>query len=198
LDDLRSRQIQFDYLTLHVGLGTFKPVTAATAQEHDMHEESFVVSVAFLGNLIQNLHKTIIPSGTTAMRVLESLYYIGAAVLCNKPAPQIVPRDAGFNPEFQGFDTAVALEAAVKFAMQNGGIISGKTSIFILPGFVFRFSKALITNLHQPGSTLLLLVAAFIGPVWRQLYAEGLASGYRFLSYGDAMFLRPGTDVKGK
>jgi S-adenosylmethionine:tRNA ribosyltransferase-isomerase len=191
MQSIREKGISADFLTLHVGLGTFKPVTAATSDGHAMHQEAFEVTADFIGNLLQNLHKKITPSGTTAMRVLESLYYVGAKALLGRKSPHLIPRDAGFDPELNAFDVEHALRATLQLAQTNGGTITGETSIFILPGFPFRLSKALITNFHQPGSTLLLLVAAFVGTGWQKMYEKAIEKRYRFLSYGDATLLVP-------
>ncbi|MBS3914141.1 MAG: S-adenosylmethionine:tRNA ribosyltransferase-isomerase [Bacteroidetes bacterium] len=186
---LKKKEVKTSYITLHVGMGTFKPVTATTANAHDMHAERFVVTESFLKTLKSHLGSKIIASGTTSLRVLESLFYIGAASLLNIKNPQIVARDVGFLEEFNGISLQAAVDELLRLAANNGGEIRGETSIFILPGFEFRICTGLITNFHQPGSTLLMLVAAFTGGKWKEIYGHAMSHGYRFLSYGDGSLL---------
>lgn len=188
VQDIKDRGIAMAEVTLHVGLGTFKPVTATTTADHNMHTEKFVISESFVSQLLSN-PKSLIPSGTTSMRVLESLFYVGASALLNLPNPQIVSRDVGFNPIYIGISLEEALESLLSLIRQNRGELHGETSIFILPGFPFKLSSALITNFHQPNSTLLLLVSAFIGEDWKKVYQHALENNYRFLSYGDSSLL---------
>ncbi len=190
VSDIQNRGIAMSEVTLHVGLGTFKPVTATNTAEHDMHTEKFIISQSFVEALLSD-PQSLIPSGTTSMRVLESLFYVGASALLGLPNPHIVTRDVGFNPIYRGVDTQAALEKLLLLIKENGGELSGETSIFILPGFPFKLSSGLITNFHQPNSTLLLLVAAFVGDDWQKIYNHALDNNYRFLSYGDASLLFP-------
>lgn len=190
VSDIQNRGIAMSEVTLHVGLGTFKPVTATNTAEHDMHTEKFIISQSFVEALLSD-PKSLIPSGTTSMRVLESLFYVGASALLGLPNPHIVTRDVGFNPIYNSVDTHSALEKLHSLIIENGGELSGETSIFILPGFPFKLSSGLITNFHQPNSTLLLLVAAFVGDDWKKIYNHALDNNYRFLSYGDASLLFP-------
>jgi S-adenosylmethionine:tRNA ribosyltransferase-isomerase len=186
---IQDNGVQLAYLTLHVGLGTFKPVTAEYSNEHDMHGESFVITEKFLTSVISHLNGRITAAGTTALRLLESLYYIGGAILLNRDEPLRVHSDAGFDPELNAVDLHDALAALNEAIKENGGELRGETSIFIVPGFKFKVANALITNFHQPGSTLLMLVAAFVGETWKGLYRWALDSDYRFLSYGDGSLL---------
>lgn len=185
----KEKRIPHYYLTLHVGLGTFKPVTTDFSNEHPMHAERFAISEELITALIDGYFKQITAVGTTAMRVIESLYYIGAASLLGRPDPHIVKSDVGYDPAFIGISLIDALHATRDLVISSGGNLAGETSIYIMPGFGFKLCRGLITNFHQPGSTLLMLVSAFIGDRWKELYREGLEKGYRFLSYGDAMYL---------
>ncbi len=189
---LKEKNIGSDYLTLHVGLGTFKPVTAATAAEHDMHAERYVVTAEFLDKLLNASDTIIVAGGTTAMRLLESLYFAGAGVLSGRESPLAIEKDAGFDADLKQYETQQALAALRDMAVARGGFLEGSTAIFIVPGFDFRICSGLITNFHQPGSTLLLLVAAFVGEDWRKLYDTAMSGEYRFLSYGDASLLLKG------
>lgn len=191
LKSLNDAGVTSAYLTLHVGLGTFKPVTSEFSDEHDMHSESFVITSPFMELLIANRHKRIIPAGTTSLRLLESLYYIGAAKILGRANPEYVSSESGYDPELNGIKLEDALAAVKDMVNENGGQLAGETAIYIMPGFKFRLAGGLITNFHQPGSTLLMLVAAFVGPGWKEIYRSALAEGYRFLSYGDASLLIP-------
>lgn len=187
--NLEEKGIDHSFITLHVGLGTFKPVTAKSSSEHEMHSERYQVSQAFLEKLKNNLEKNIVPVGTTSMRVLESLHFAGARLLMNVTNPFHISRDDGFNPAYKKFKLSETLDSLIAFTKQYNTDIIGETSIFILPGFQFQLSNALVTNFHQPNSTLLLLVAAFVGDDWRKVYDAALDKDYRMLSYGDASLL---------
>lgn len=187
--ELAENHIDSAFVTLHVGLGTFKPVSALTTDQHEMHSERFEVSLELLIKLKATLHKNIIPVGTTSMRVIESLYYAGVRLLREEENPFSIPRDAGFNNAYKNYKMEEILDVLIDHCKRNFTSISGETSIFILPGFQFKLTKALITNFHQPGSTLLLLVAALLGERWQDVYRTALERGYRFLSYGDSSLL---------
>lgn len=187
---LQAKNIGFDFLTLHVGAGTFQPVKTENADEHKMHEEQLVVSRGNIENLLA-ANRFVIPVGTTAMRTLESLYWFGVKLLEDPSTPFVIGQDDPYLKE-----TRVPREqalAAVKRKMDESGLdkIVGETSIFIKPGYTFRVCQGLITNFHQPSSTLLLLIAAFVGASWKTIYQEALQSHYRFLSYGDSSLLIP-------
>jgi S-adenosylmethionine:tRNA ribosyltransferase-isomerase len=189
-DSLREKGIGHDFLTLHVSAGTFQPIKAEDPDEHTMHEEQIIVTRANLANLMAP-DRLITAVGTTSMRTLESLYWYGAKLLTDPSADfRIGQRDPWLITR-----TPPAAEAlqAVAIRMQKEGLdqIVGETSIFIRPGYSFRICKALITNFHQPASTLILLVAAFVGGQWKQIYDEALKNDYRFLSYGDSSLLMP-------
>jgi S-adenosylmethionine:tRNA ribosyltransferase-isomerase len=188
---LIEKGIEQQYLTLHVGAGTFKPVTADNAADHEMHKERFQVNSALLHALIARLDagESIIATGTTTMRVLESLHYVGERIHAGKANPTEISADSGFDPGNHNLTIRESLDVVLRYSEKNGGVINGNTAIFILPGFRFRLCSGLITNFHQPGSTLIALVAAFIGEDWRNVYAHALKKDYRFLSYGDSSLL---------
>jgi S-adenosylmethionine:tRNA ribosyltransferase-isomerase len=191
---LEDKGIQRSFVALHVGAGTFKPVKSETMQEHDMHAEWIDVSVDTIQDLIRHLDAGIIPVGTTSMRTIESLYWIGVKLLNH-----ISPEQAGiavdqWDPYELKDDVSAehALQAVVDWLLQTKqNRLVTRTRILIAPGYRFKLAKGLITNFHQPQSTLLLLVAALIGDNWRMAYNHALNSGYRFLSYGDGCLLLP-------
>lgn len=178
-----------DELTLHVGAGTFLPVQAPEdVAKHVMHCEQVIITTENLSNI--GKAKKIAAVGTTSMRTLESLYWYGTMLLQNPDAPFQIPQDIPYQlapDDCPGVPEA--LEAVRHRAEQQGGTLIGETGIFLLPGYQFRICDALVTNFHQPSSTLMLLVAAFIGEDWRRVYAEALQNDYRFLSYGDSSLL---------
>lgn len=191
IDALHAKNIKSTRVTLHVGAGTFRPVKSATMEDHRMHHESIAVPRALVQQLIQQ-QKNIIPAGTTALRTVESLYWFGRKLLLQPgkffPALEVSqwePYDDG--PEIP---VPVALRALDDWARENDhAIIRGETGLLIAPGYDFKIADVLITNFHQPQSTLLLLVAAFIGEDFRKVYDYALAHDFRFLSYGDACLL---------
>ena len=201
LDRLRSRDIDVDYVTLHVGAGTFAPVTAQSPNDHTMHVERFEVSLTLLERLLeQPLDKPTVHIGTTTLRTLESIYWIGERMLRNQGTIGIdavsleqwyaVDRLESGAPLPSRAEVVSYLVQEINRAGLKG--ISGETSLMILPGYRFQMCDLLLTNFHQPGSTLILLVAAFLGGTsWRVLYDHALSSGYRFLSYGDTSLLTP-------
>jgi len=187
LADLKNRGHEQAYLTLHVGAGTFKPVTSEGTAGHEMHTEAFSISKATLRQL--QAHQNIIAVGTTTMRVLESLYYV--ALLLQEGKKEIRVRQ--YDPYREGLPEW-SLPEVVERIMEHmdaagAELLEGETSIFIIPGMRFRVCKGLVTNFHQPGSTLLMLVEAFIGRNWERVYTNALENGYRMLSYGDASLL---------
>jgi S-adenosylmethionine:tRNA ribosyltransferase-isomerase len=192
-EDLQAIGIKTDYLTLHVGAGTFLPVKSENALEHTMHAEVAVFYLENLKNLIQH-SGPVIAVGTTAMRSLESLYWIGVNLILFKVDPQgsHLPQEFPYQLFNNLPDVRKSLVSIINY-LENHNLtnFSASTSIFIRPGYNFRICKGLITNFHQPRSTLLLLVAALIGDDWRKVYKHALDNGYRFLSYGDSSLLLP-------
>lgn len=188
---LKEKGITLDYLTLHVSAGTFQPVKEENALDHPMHSEQVVISIQNLETLLQS--KQVISVGTTSMRTLESLYWFGVKILKEKDYTFQIPKLYPY--QHADFDLPSMKESigAVKDYMtaQNISQINGHTEIFIFPGYTFRVCDGLVTNYHLPGSTLILLVAAFVGEDWRTIYKEALENNYRFLSYGDSSLLLP-------
>ncbi len=192
---LDAKGIQREFLTLHVGAGTFQPVKTENALEHKMHGEQLVITQANLEHLVP--FSRIIPVGTTSMRSLESMYWLGVQVKNGKnqslstgfSIDQFIHQQYA-DPELPSREEA--FEAILKqMKQENRREIVGETQIMIFPGYRFRVCQGLITNFHQPGSTLLLLIAALIGDDWKRMYGEALSSDYRFLSYGDSSLLLP-------
>ncbi|GAB4284170.1 MAG: S-adenosylmethionine:tRNA ribosyltransferase-isomerase [Marinilabiliales bacterium] len=187
LESLRTKNIEIDYLTLHVGAGTFAPVKSDNVFEHSMHTEHFFVSKDNLENLINNKNK-IIATGTTTLRTLESIYWTGLKVYHkekNINIDQWYPYNVKSNISVKD-----CLYELINYMDKNNiDILENTTSLMIIPGYKFRLTDILITNFHQPKSTLLLLVAAFIGDDWKRIYEHALNNDYRFLSYGDSSLL---------
>lgn len=190
---LKEHDIQTDFVTLHVGAGTFKPVKTATMQEHDMHAEWIDVTLDLIKNIIAHWEQGIVAVGTTSLRTLESLYWIGAELLDgrlpnfdNIAVPQWLP----YTVAPLKHTPVSALQAVVDYLLQkNQHRLVTRTQILIAPGYTFKIVKGLVTNFHQPQSTLLLLVAALIGNEWKTIYDYALKNNFRFLSYGDGSLL---------
>lgn len=187
---LSEKNIKHDFLTLHVSAGTFQPIKTNRPEEHVMHEEQVIINRQNVENLLA-ADRFIIPVGTTSMRTLESLYWFGAKLL-RDPASEF---KIGQDDPYSIMDpppVSRALRAVHQHMLEtNTNELVGETSIFIHPGYSFKICHGLITNFHQPASTLILLVAAFIGEDWRKVYNDALANDYRFLSYGDSSLLLP-------
>ncbi|MBL0744955.1 S-adenosylmethionine:tRNA ribosyltransferase-isomerase [Chryseolinea lacunae] len=189
-DALKQRNIPHDFVTLHVSAGTFQPVKVENAAEHLMHNEQVVIHRENIANLLAG--KYIVPVGTTSMRTLESLYWFGVKLLANREAPFSITQHDPYTHAGNLPARHEALQAVARHMDDRDlDVLTGETSIYIMPGYTFRVCDALITNFHQPGSTLILLVAAFLGEDWRTVYDEALRGDYRFLSYGDSSFLIP-------
>lgn len=193
LDDIRSRGIETEELTLHVGAGTFLPVKTADANEHTMHTEIIAVPKKAIEHIIAKLGH-IVAVGTTSMRTLESLYFIGAKLRDSEISEY---RDTEihvgqFEPYENEFTLSVkdSLQAIVDYLEATGQeTLHAETQIMIKPGYEFRVVDQLITNFHQPQSTLLLLVSAFVNGDWKTIYDYALSHDFRFLSYGDSSIL---------
>ncbi|MCX6223024.1 MAG: S-adenosylmethionine:tRNA ribosyltransferase-isomerase [Bacteroidia bacterium] len=191
LKALPDRNISCQELTLHVGAGTFQPVKSDTIGEHRMHTEHFSVTKELITRMIAH-SGSLVAVGTTSVRTLESLYWIGCKII---QRPQIEPDQLSVTQwepyqEAEGkIEAKVALQAILDWldARDFNGLETS-TQIMILPGYQFRIITGLLTNFHQPQSTLLLLISAILGDEWKRVYAHALSEGYRFLSYGDANF----------
>ncbi|RYU97715.1 S-adenosylmethionine:tRNA ribosyltransferase-isomerase [Emticicia agri] len=189
LFDLVDQDIDYDFITLHVGAGTFQPIKVQNVVEHQMHSEQIVFDKTFIERLARKLN-FVIPVGTTSMRSLESLYWFGVKLLQGQEfffIEKLFPYEQA---------EAVSAEAAIQAILdymeaKNIEQLIGETEIFIFPGYQFRICKGIITNFHQPDSTLILLVAALVGEDWRKIYDFALENNFRFLSYGDSSLLIP-------
>ncbi|MBL7738192.1 MAG: S-adenosylmethionine:tRNA ribosyltransferase-isomerase [Chitinophagaceae bacterium] len=190
-EKLEKKGIRTDFVTLHVGAGTFKPVKSETMHEHEMHAEFMDVSFSTVQNIIRHLPDNIIAVGTTSLRTIESLYWIGVKLLAgeSKPVSEITQWEV-YDELPQNIPAVDALQTLLQWMKQNGrDRLLARTQIIIAPGYKPRIAKGLITNFHQPGSTLLLLVAALIGDEWKKVYDHALENEFRFLSYGDGSLL---------
>lgn len=197
LDDLAGRSIASTMLTLHVGLGTFQPVTATDARNHTMHAERFGVSRDSIQQIAQHADSEqpwITVVGTTSLRTMESLFALGAGLSTGVEfdADNLhIDQWAAFDTTLDTIDRSTAFSSILQWMDRHQRTsIWGQTSIMIAPGCRIASADALITNFHQPGNTLMLLVAAFMGEDnWRRVYETALANDYRFLSYGDSSLL---------
>ena len=196
LDALREKGVALEELTLHVGAGTFKPVKSEEIEGHEMHTEYISVNRSTLEKLVAHEGKAI-AVGTTSVRTLESLYHIGVTLLHN---PNATEEDLHVK-QWQTYETALetaatpavdALQAIIAYLDRHHmETLHSSTQIIIAPGYEYRIVKAMVTNFHQPQSTLLLLVSAFLHGDWRKIYDYALAHDFRFLSYGDSSLLIP-------
>lgn len=190
-EKIQSKGVKKSFLTLHVGAGTFMPVKTKNALEHPMHNEQVVFKKDFVAELIDN-HDFVVPVGTTSMRSLESLHWFGVKLIEGKSNDFFIEKLFAYE-ERNEIPTLEALKAVLSYLeSQNIEEIIGQTEIMIFPSYTFRICKGLITNFHQPSSTLLMLVAAFVGENnWKKIYSEALNNDYRFLSFGDSSLLIP-------
>lgn len=187
LDDIRAKGIEAATVCLHVGAGTFLPVKSSLVSEHSMHRETFVVTSEFLHKLLAVKGK-LIAVGTTSVRTLESLYYAGVKCI-ETGEPGDVAQWEPYEREYV-YSVNDALEALVTYMEDNSmQEIQLGTSIIIVPGYEFKVVDILVTNFHQPQSTLLLLISAFVKGDWRNIYDFALKNDFRFLSYGDSSVL---------
>lgn len=197
LDALREKGVCLEELTLHVGAGTFKPVKSEEIEGHEMHTEYISVSRTTLENLIAHNGRAI-AVGTTSVRTLESLYFIGLTLMANPGAgeEQLHVRQwqpYELTPEEASTPAAEALRAILGYMNRHQmEALHTSTQIIIAPGYDYHIVQAIVTNFHQPQSTLLLLVSAFVKGDWHRIYDYALAHGFRFLSYGDSSLLIPG------
>ena len=190
---LHEQGFAFDEVTLHVGAGTFKPVSTETIGEHAMHSETIVVRKSLIQNLINHIGKPIVPVGTTSTRTLESLYWIGMMLKEQGLALRPLHVEQWFPYENHAPLPAIdALQAIVDYLDEHDLTrLEASTALMIAPSYKMRVITGLITNFHQPKSTLLLLVSALIGERWKDCYRFALDHGFRFLSYGDSCLFLP-------
>lgn len=191
LTSLKNNNIKTGFVTLHVGAGTFKPVKTESISEHDMHSESLYFELSLVEEITTNIGTfRIIAVGTTSMRTIESLYWFGVQLIQGRHHGGELNISQWEPYENQPEDPVKAFEAIIAYMKQNNlKYLYGKTNIIIVPGYDFKVFSGIITNFHQPQSTLLLLIAAFIGSDWRGLYEYALNNDFRFLSYGDSSIL---------
>lgn len=197
---LQDKQIKFNSLTLHVGSGTFVPVKTERIGDHQMHPERVFASRSLIMDLIATSTDNITVVGTTSLRSLESLYWLGCRLVSKVSSNEGDLQVGQWDPYIQPGNVPVrdSLEALLKYLDQTGSEQIGFiTRLMIVPGYRFRFVKRLITNFHQPSSTLLLLVSALVGERWRDIYDYALSNDFRFLSYGDSSLLEIATDQNG-
>ena len=196
LDALREKGVALEELTLHVGAGTFKPVKSEEIEGHEMHTEYISVNRSTLEKLVAHEGKAL-AVGTTSVRTLESLYHIGVTLLHNPNATEEDLHVKQWQPYETALETAAtpavdALQAIIAYLDRHHmETLHSSTQIIIAPGYEYRIVKAMVTNFHQPQSTLLLLVSAFLHGDWRKIYDYALAHDFRFLSYGDSSLLIP-------
>ncbi|MBQ1905808.1 MAG: S-adenosylmethionine:tRNA ribosyltransferase-isomerase [Bacteroidales bacterium] len=187
LDAIGQKGIDINDVCLHVGAGTFLPVKSSNVADHPMHREPFSVGIGLLRKLAEK-KAPLIAVGTTSVRTLESLYYAGVDCIENG-APKDIGQWVPYEREYP-YSTEESLKALVEYLESNNlEELKLGTRIIIVPGFRFRLVDYLVTNFHQPESTLILLVSAFVKGDWRRIYDFALANGFRFLSYGDSSLL---------
>lgn len=190
---LDEKGISKEYITLHVGAGTFKPVQTHYLGDHTMHGEFIDISESTIEKILAFADNPITAVGTTSLRALESLFWMG--VKCNeqrniRPEAMCIAQWEVYEKNVEGFTFRMALQSLLQWMKKNKlDRLITTTQILIAPGYEIKSANALITNFHQPQSTLLLLVAAFIGPAWKQVYDHALKNNFRFLSYGDGCLL---------
>ncbi|GAB4132067.1 MAG: S-adenosylmethionine:tRNA ribosyltransferase-isomerase [Bacteroidia bacterium] len=192
LNELRERNIRTATVTLHVGAGTFKPVKADQMEDHEMHREKIIVPFHIIELLLKKKNDPVVAVGTTSLRTLESIYWFGKQ-LSIQPGRY---RDELFVDQWEPYNgtpdvpLSVAMQAIYDWMIEyNKKELSGYTQLLIAPGYRFKVADMLITNFHQPESTLLLLVSAFTGNDFKKIYDHALNNNYRFLSYGDSSLL---------
>ena len=188
LHTLNEKGIETEYVTLHVGAGTFKPVSAETIGGHFMHEEKILVTEAFIRKMLENSKKQLIAVGTTVTRTLESLFVVGAKLHLGLENPLFVGQWETYdNPAIHEVTVNQALTAILDYmGRHDTDMLRASTCLIILPTYTRHIVNGLITNFHQPKSTLLLLISNFLGESWRHVYQHALENDYRFLSYGDS------------
>jgi S-adenosylmethionine:tRNA ribosyltransferase-isomerase len=179
-------------VTLHVGAGTFKPVKSENIADHPMHSESFYIELELIESILEAIGKNrIIAVGTTSMRTVESVYWFGVQLIQSRfNGSESKHFSVGAIRKCRLKDSKKALKAVIDHMKQSKlTFLNGKTNIIIVPGYDFKIFSGLVTNFHQPSSTLLMLIAAFIGSDWKMLYEYALKNDFRFLSYGDSSIL---------
>ena len=189
-EGLRERKIGYSNITLHIGAGTFLPVKENNAVKHNMHIEHFSIAEESIRELLAAKIR-LVPVGTTTIRTLESLYWIAVKITEKFPEKDLLFLDQWEHYQLKDkLSRSDALQVVLEYMRENNlDHLNASTRIMITPGYKFRMTDGIITNFHQPGSTLLLLIAAFAGDDWRRIYDYALKNNYRFLSYGDSSIL---------
>ena len=189
---LRAKHIPTEFLTLHVGAGTFKPVSSATIGGHDMHSEKIAVDYTTIKDILKHDGKTLIAIGTTSVRTLESIYWFGVQLHSNPSAV------AMHISQWEPYETDAQISMSEAYSnvlnwldRQSIDTLYGETRLIIAPGYTYHVINGMVTNFHQPKSTLLLLVSALIGDSWKACYQYALDHDFRFLSYGDSCLFLP-------
>lgn len=186
---LKKKGIENSQVTLHVSAGTFQPIKVDKVEDHPMHSEQIILSKSTILQLLEK-SKKIIAVGTTSVRTLESIYWFGVMLIEEKGDAFMVPKLFPYEERTKLPSAEESLKAVLNY-LENREMdkLIGSTEIFIFPGYKFQMCKGLITNFHQPGSTLVLLIATILGEAWKRVYNEALENSYRFLSYGDSSLL---------
>lgn len=190
LQKIKAKGIAVEDVTLHIGAGTFKPVSTDEVGQHEMHTEKIFVKKTTIQKIIKKQNQPIIVVGTTTTRTLESLYWFGVKLLVDNDEKKEIDIKQ-WDPYSPVYDVGISLDQSFNKILDFMGdkgldVISGQTQLMIIPGYSYRIPDVLITNFHMPRSTLLLLVSAFIGEGWKNVYEYALNHHFRFLSYGDS------------
>jgi S-adenosylmethionine:tRNA ribosyltransferase-isomerase len=192
LESIKSKGIKQAEVTLHVGAGTFRPIQSTKVEEHEMHSEQFEVSLKTIEKLIENAGN-ILSVGTTSLRTLESLYWMGLKFHKKTDLEYALNLQQWEHAEMEdSLSPSESLFQIRQYMVDNNlETLRASTQIMITPGYEFKLTDNLLTNFHQPKSTLLLLIAAFVGDDWKNIYDYALQNNFRFLSYGDSSLLFP-------
>lgn len=190
LNELTRKGVQQEEVTLHVGLGTFRPVTTTLIADHEMHEERIIIRKSTVQSLLKHGENPILAVGTTSVRTLESLFWLGVNWMDDSEAEATVGQWDPYKSRLTVPSREVALTTVLNhLETHHLDYLSVQTSLLIAPGYSMRVVDGMVTNFHMPQSTLLLLIAAFMGKDWKRLYQYALEHEFRFLSYGDACLL---------
>ncbi len=194
LNELKVKGIDEEFVTLHVGAGTFQPVKSEKIGEHNMHGEKFFVSRTLIEKMLNRADKKIIAAGTTSARTIESLYWLGLKLIENSSVKtdnlKVTQWEAYNNENERKYSVKDSMQALIDYMKFNEiETLECETGIIISPGYKFKIVDGLITNFHQPKSTLLLLIAAFTNGKWKEIYNFAMKNDFRFLSYGDSSLI---------
>lgn len=193
LSEIKDKGIKTDTVILHVGAGTFKPVSTEKIIDHEMHTEHIILNKNTIESILNKDYEKLIAVGTTTVRTIESLYWFGVKIIVDNAEEFNIKQWEPYQKKYNtGISTEESLKAVLKFMSEkNIDVLSGITQLIIMPGYKFRITNGIVTNFHQPKSTLLLLIAAFIGDDWKKVYNFALNNNFRFLSYGDSCLFLP-------